>query len=225
MEKILIFDSGTLINFSMNGLLYTLEELKKTFKGKFIITQAVRHEVLDRPLKINRFKLEALRIRSLIENNILEFPSTLNISEEEIQKGTKEFMDIANHSVQAEGKYINIVSDAEISCLALSKILSEKGIENLIAIDERTTRILSEKPENLEKLMTKKLHHKASVEKRNLEKFKGFRFIRSSELAYVAYKKGVLRIKGKEALEAALYATRFKGSSISFEEIEEMKNL
>lgn len=225
MEKILIFDSGTLINFSMNGLLYTLEELKKTFKGKFIITPAVRHEVLDRPLKINRFKLEALRIRSLIENNILEFPSTLNISEEEIQKGTKEFMDIANHSVQAEGKYINIVSDAEISCLALSRILSEKGIENLIAIDERTTRILSEKPENLEKLMTKKLHHKASVEKRNLEKFRGFRFIRSSELAYVAYKKGVLRIKGKEALEAALYATRFKGSSISFEEIEEMKNL
>lgn len=223
--KVLIFDSGTLINFSMNGLLYILEELKKSFKGKFIITQNVRHEVLDKPLKINRFKLEALRVKSLIDSKVIEFPNSLKISEEEIQKKTKELMNTANHSVQAEGKYINIVSDAEISCLALSQILSARKIENIIAIDERTTRILSEKPENLEKLMTKKLHKKAKVEKQKLERFKGFKFIRSSELAYVACKKGLLKIKGPQALEAALYATRFKGSSISFEEIEEMKRL
>jgi len=134
-------------------------------------------------------------------------------------------METANHTVKIKGKYVDIVSEGEISCLALSKDLIKRGIENIIAIDERTTRVLVEKPENLTKLMTKKLKQRVDVVKGKLKGFENFKFIRSTELVYVAYKKGLLRIKGKRALGAALYATRFKGAAVSFEEIEEMKKL
>ena len=77
--KTLIFDSGPLINLSMNGFLYILEELKKSFNGKFLITEQVKYETLDRPLKIQIFELGALRIQDLLQKKVLELPSSLNI--------------------------------------------------------------------------------------------------------------------------------------------------
>ena len=209
----------------MNGLLYILEELKKNFDGKFIITDEVKYEVLDRPIKVQRFELEALRIQRLINSKVLEFPESLKIDKNTIKSKTLELMNTANQSVSASGKLIKIVSEAEMSCLALSFLLSEKKIENIISIDERTTRILSEKPQNLEKIMTRKLHRPVKIFPEKLNAFKQFRFIRSSELVYVASKKDLLRIKDPKALEAVLYATKFKGSSISWDEIKELKNL
>ena len=223
--KVLIFDSGTLINLSMNGLLDILEELKKKSNCKFLITRDVKYEVVDRPIGIYRFELGALRVQNLIDSGVLEMPSSMNVSEETINESTKTLMEIANHSVQIGGKWINIVSAAEISCLALSKELSARGIENLIAIDERTTRILSENPGSMGKMMTEKLHKNVRVELENLKSFSKFKFIRSSEMVYAAYKKGIIQIKGKKALEALLYATKFKGAAISFEEIDILKRL
>jgi len=223
--KALILDSGTLINLSMNGLLYVIPELKKKTGVKFLITEQVKYEVLDRPLNVPRFELGALRIKAMIENREIEMPDSVNVSREEIKTKTAEFMEIANHSVMARGKWVEIVSDAEMSCLALSLILTEKGYENIISIDERTTRILAEKPENLKNLMSKRMHFNVELETKNLIAFKNFRFMRSTELVYVAYKKEVLQIKGPKALEAVLYATKYKGSSVSFDEINALKKL
>ncbi|MBI2451511.1 hypothetical protein HYV50_00360 [Candidatus Pacearchaeota archaeon] len=224
-EKALVFDSGTLINLSMNGLLYILEELKKISNVKFLITKEVKYETVDRPIGIPRFELGALRVQNLIDSKIIEMPESLNISEEKIENTTKELMNITNHSIKAIGRWINIVSNAEMSCLALSIELTSKGIENIIAIDERTTRILAEKPENLEEIMSTKLHTKIALFKKNLSMFSQFKFVRSTELVYVAFKKGVLKVQGNKALEAALYATKYKGSSVSFEEIDVLKKL
>jgi hypothetical protein len=224
-EKVLILDSGTLINLSMNGLLYILEELKKITKIRFFITAQVKFETVDRPSNVPRFELGALRIKQMINLGILEMPPALNISNESIELTTRKLREIANHTVEARGKWIEIVSDAEMSCLALSKELSERGIENLIAIDERTTRLLAEKPENLQKLMSDRLHFPVQLEKNNFQEFKKFRFIRSTELVYVAYKKGSLHLKDPKALEAVLYATKYKGSSVSFDEINVLKKL
>lgn len=223
--KILILDSGTLITLAMNGLLDILEKLKKNSNIRLAITHEVKRETIDRPIGVPRFELEALRIQELLDERILELPESFEISNEKISKITSELMEKANHSVMANGKWMNIVSDAEISCLALSKELAKQKIESMIAIDERTTRVLSEKPESLEKIMSEKLHAKASINKKNLSDFASFRFIRSTELVYVAYKKNLLDVKGKKALEAALYATKYKGSSVSFEEINELKKL
>lgn len=226
--KVLIFDAGPLINFSMNGLLYIIESLKKNFNGKFIITEAVKYEVVDRPVKIQRFELEALRVQSLLDKKVIELPSSLNISKQELDKKTYDLMKNANSLLQNKGKKIEIVSKGEMSSLALSSILSERGIENIIALDERTTRLLSESPKELEDLISKKTHKHiklSSSDKNQFSDFKDFKFIRSTELAYVAYKKGLLNIKSDKALEAVLYATKFKGSSISWDEIKALKKL
>ena len=226
MSKVLIFDAGPIINLSMNGLIYILEDLKKNFKGKFVITPQVKNEIYDRPIKVKRFQLEALRVKALLDKGILEISDSLDIDQNQLKKDTQTLLNEANQLIECKSKKCaQIVSEGEISCLALSKQLTEKGIENLIAIDERTTRILSEKPENLVKLMSKKLHQTVVLRNRNFEAFKNFKFIRSTELVYVAFKKGLTKVKGKQAQEALLYATKFKGSSISFEEVETLKKL
>ncbi len=223
--KVLILDAGPLINLSMNGLLYLFEELKKTFDGKFIITEEVKYEVVDRPIGIEKFELGALRVQDLIDKKVIELPYSLGIDRSILERRTKEIMNKANCVVQVKGRCINIVSNAEMSCLALSAELTKKGIENIIGIDERTTRILAENPQNLESLMSEKLHQMVRISPEAVKEFSEFRFIRSSEIVYVAYKKGLIKLKGNKVLEALLYATKFHGSAISFEEINQLKKL
>jgi len=55
--------------------------------------------------------------------------------------------------------------------------------------------------------------------------FREFRFIRSTEMVYAAHKLDLLNVKGPKALEAALFATKFKGSSVSFDELKVLKKL
>lgn len=223
--KVLILDSGILINFSMNGLLYLFKELKEETSVRFAITDKVFYEVVERPLNVPRFELGALRVKNLVDEKIIEYPKDLGINKKEVEKLTGDLMDKANHCIKAKGKWIKIVSEAEISCLALSKILTSKKIENLIGLDERTTRVLSEKPDNLVKIMEKKLHEKVELSRKNLSVFKKFEFLRSTELVYVAHKLGVLNVYGKKALEAVLYATKYKGSSVSSDEIKILKKM
>ena len=224
-QKILILDSGPIINFSMNGLIYLLEELKKNFSGKFIITEDVKKEIYDKPITIQRFELEALRIKELIDSHVLELPESIGIKKQDLEVATEEIMVLANKSFKTRDKFINILSKAETSCLALSRELTKRKVENVIAIDERTARILCEKPENLEKLMSHRLHSKVQLVSNQIKELKNFKFLRSSELAYVAYKKGLTKIKNPKALEALLYSTKFKGASISWDEVNALKKL
>jgi len=96
MNQAIVFDAGTLISFSMAGLLPELEGLKKIFKGKFIISQKVKEEAIDTPLKIKRFQLEALKIKALLDEGILELPSALGLDDKIIRTKANEILDIAN---------------------------------------------------------------------------------------------------------------------------------
>jgi len=222
--KAIIFDASTLISLSMNGLLGELKKLKDNFKGNFIITEEVKYEVIDRPIKVKRFELEALRVRELMRKKVLEMPNALGISSEEITRRKDKMISIANSMFEGNKKNIEIIHEGEASCLALSKILLEKKIPNIIAIDERTTRMLGEKPENLKELLTKKMSTRVRLKTKDFKFFKGFRFIRSTELMYVAWKKGLLELKdGKTVLDAVLWALKFKGAAISSDEIREIK--
>lgn len=224
-EKVIIFDASTLINFAMNGLYEELEKLKELFKGHFIITQEVKYEVIDRPLNIKKFELEALKMKKFLDQGVLELPSVLGIKDSEITKKSQKILDIANNTFIGRGREIKILDMGEISCFALSRILDEKKIPHVIAVDERTLRMLSEKPENLDELLAKKLHTSIKSNKENFKFFKGFRFIRSAELVYVIYKKGLVELKSPKLLDALLYAVKFKGCAISGEEIEEIKKI
>ena len=221
-KKAIIFDASTLISFAMNGILDILRDLKISTKVNvsFLITQDVKREVVDRPMTITRFKLEALKIQHLLDEGVLEMAN-----EEGIQKRTKEILDIANSIFMGKDKDIKIVSSGEISCLALSEILSKKKILNVVAIDERTTRMLVESPEKLGSFLEKKMHTKIISKKNDFEIFKKFRIIRSAELVYIAYKKKLVKIGNGQLLDALLWAVKFKGCSISNEEIKEIKKL
>ena len=209
----------------MNGLEEVLVNLKTKFSGKFIITQAVKQETIDRPSNNKQYELGALKIQRLVEEKTLEMPESIGVSSSDIKTKTQDMLREANHVYSARGEFMHIIDEGEASCLALSSILQDKEIENIIAIDERTTRMLGEKPDNLQKLFEKKFHMSIKFFKENLPKIQKTRFIRSSELIYVAWKNKLVDLKNSQALDALLYATKFKGSSISQEEIEEIKRL
>ena len=220
-RKALIFDASSIITFAMNGLLPKLKELKEIFNGKFLIPKEVRREIIDKPMKIKRFAFEALKVKELFNEKVLEMPDSLGINESLISAKAQEFKDVANNLFEAKGKNLHVIDLGETSCLALSRILDEKGIKNVVVIDERTTRMLGEKPENLENLFQRKLHTKVILKKKNFKIFEGFRFIRSAELIYIAYKKGLFKVKNN-VLEALLYAVKSKGCAISGDEIKEI---
>ena len=226
MNGAIIFDASTLISLSMNGLLDKLEKLKGIFQGKFLITQEVKYEVIDRPINVKRFELEALRIKRLLEDKILEMPESLGITSKEITEKTEKILEIANRMFIGNNKEIKLIHNGEASCLALSRILLDKKIPHVIAVDERTTRMLGEKPEKLKELLQKKMSTRVKLVKSDFKYFRGFRFIRSTELLYVAWKKGLVDLKdGRKVLDALLWAVKFKGCAVSSDEIKEIMSI
>ncbi|MEM3113199.1 MAG: hypothetical protein QXI33_02125 [Candidatus Pacearchaeota archaeon] len=223
--KVVIFDSGTLITLSMNCVLDIIREIKKKFDGKFLITKEIKSEIVDTPLNIKKYKLGAIRLRTLIEERVLEFPEVLGIKNNEIELLSREILKSTNSLFYADKNPVHIIDAGEASVLALNFLLKKKSSDVLIAMDERTTRILCEKPENLKNLLESKLHTKIKQEGIRQEFFKDINFIRSSELIYVAFKKGIIKSQSKEMLDALLYGAKFKGASISNEEINEIKKL
>jgi hypothetical protein len=222
IQKAIIFDSGSLISLAMSNLLGELKKLKENFNGKFLITTDVKRETIDKPLTIKRFWLQAMMIEQLLLERVLEMPDSMGIPEEEINSQTKTLMDTANSMFESKGKNVKLISSGESSCLELSRLLREKGVKNVIAVDERTTRILAEKPDNLRNIMERKLHTKIKMKNESFAVFKDFKFIRSTELMYVAYKKGLINIRKEKVLNAVLWALKFHGCSISYDEIKEI---
>lgn len=224
-EKAIIFDSGTLISFSMNGLVDQIRKLKEIFQGKFLITADVKREIIDKPLTIKRFELEALKLKQLLDEKIIELPEAIGISSQNLSKLTDEILNNANNLFSGSKSPIKIIDSGEASCIGLSNLLNQKKINNIIAVDERTTRLLVEKPENLKNILQKRMHINVNINSKNQKYFKGYKIIRSTELIYVAYKKGLITIKDKNILDALLYALKFKGCAISNEEISQIKRL
>lgn len=225
MQKAIIFDSGSLISFAMSSLYEELINLKKNFKGKFIITKEVREEIIDKPINIKKFELEAMKLKELMNRGIIELPESVGVSQEEISKPTLEIMELVNNSFVGDKVPIKLIDLGETSCIALSKILSEKGIQNILVVDERTLRTLVEDPESLKRIFQKRLGAKINLLRDKLKVLDGIKIIRSTELIYVAYKKGLISIKEKNLLDALLYSLKYSGCAISDEEIEEIKRL
>lgn len=217
--KALVFDSSTIITLALNDLLFILKPLKQIFGGEFYITEQIKHELIDRPLEIKRFKLEALMIKKLINEGVLKIKE-----DGVVDKQTQTFLNVANNTFKVDGDGIRIIHEGEASCLSLYNFLPAE--KKAIVTDERTTRMLCENPKNLHKLLEKKNHRQIQTNELNYEFFKRFNIMRSSELAYMAYKLGIisLPVKSKEAVEAILYALKYKGCAISHDEIREAKN-
>lgn len=223
--KVIIFDASTLIGFAMNGMCEEIKLLKGIFNGRFIIPHEVKSEIIDKPLTIKRFELQALKLKDLLDTGILETPEVFGINGNTISMDVDNLMSKANSMFTSKNREVRLIDLGETACLAVSKILTEKGIDNILAVDERTTRVLCEKPQNLQALMQRKLRAKVDLKREYFKDFKGFRFIRSTELAYIAYKKKLVRLKGEKVLDAMLWALKTTGCAIDSEDINKIKQI
>jgi predicted nucleic acid-binding protein len=219
--KYIIFDSGPLINFAMNGLLPLFKKLRKEFSGKFIITEEVKKEIIDRPQTIKKFHLGALQLKALFDEKIIELPNLTSQQKVQLEKKKTELLNTTNNTFRTKNKNLHLIDKGEATTLALSLILKP----NVIVIDERTARMLCESPENLRKLLQKKLHTSVRADEKNYPYFKNIKIIRSTELVFIAYKKNLHELKDPKILEAMLQGVKFKGCSVSEKEIQVMKKL
>ncbi len=219
VEKAVIFDSSSIITLALNDMLSILKPLKESSGIKFFITPQIKKEIVDNPSNIKRFELEAFRILSLIKEGTLEL-----MAPKSLEKDTYGILSSSNSLFVANGEKMRLFHEGEASCFALADILNEE-YEVILAIDERNSRMLCENSENLRKLLERKLH--TSVKMSKTDYFSQFSILRSSELLFVAYKKGLisLPVEKSKAIDALLYGAKFKGCSISYEEIEEAKKL
>ncbi len=222
--KYLVFDAGPIISLTMNGLLPVIEKLRGVFDGEFILTPAVKREVIDKPMKIKKYKLESLRVKDLLEKGVFTHSSKV-VSNEKLAKETSRVAKIANSSIRdsSSGEKINLIHEGEASCLAFCNLVKAPSV---IIIDERTTRMLVESPKNIKRLMEKKLHASLELQESLLVDLKKYKLIRSSELLYVAYKKDLIGLpRDKNLLEALMYGVKAKGAAISSKEIDSIKAL
>ena len=218
--KHLIFDAGPLINFSMNGILHILKKLKKEFSGDFLITKEVKREINDYPQEIKTFQLGALQLKELFNEGIIKHADLSQEQVNTLREKRTYLMNLANSLYRAKGKNIHIIDKGEAATLALALVIKEPSA---LVIDERTARILIENPDNLRKILQKKLKTNVTGKTKDYKEFSGFKVIRSTELAYLAHKKNLIELKDPRAYEAMLYGLKYKGCSISEGEIEQMK--
>jgi len=221
-SKAIIFDTGPIISLGINNILWILKELKQRFGGEFYIAPAVKKELVDKPLKSKRFKFEAMQVKSLLETGVLKV-----IKNPKIKQKTKEIENLANNIFYIHNHPMKTFHKGELETLAAA---ITTGIK-IIVVDERITRTLIEKPQNLENRLEKKMHADVKVNTKKLKKFnsivKHLQIIRSIELATIAFEKGLMEkylVKipnaKKELLESILWAIKLNGCSVMKDEIE-----
>jgi predicted nucleic acid-binding protein len=186
------------------------------------VTPHVEYEVVEHPMQIKRFEWGALRAGQIIDEDIVRRVEDDLVKISDLNKKTEEVMNLANSCLTKDGKPIHIIERGESESIALSLLLAEKGIESVVVIDERTARMLCENVGNLEKIMENKLHMAVDVDMKKVKMFQKVKVIRSTELMFMAYKKGLIN-RDRKFIEAILYALKFGGCSISEKEIEVMK--
>ena len=212
MNKI-ICDAGPLISLADNCAI----DLLQKFNNKFLIPEAVKKEIITNPLNTRRFELKAIILDEVIKKGEIKVIKQTK----EIEKQANEVITLSNNLLKVQGKNIKIVHKGEADAIGALIALKEKNF----LIDERTTRHLIEDPEKVQEYMQSKTKYKVQLNQNILEelkkKLKGIQVIRSAEIIANAYEKGILPWKEPKALEAALYAVKYAGCSITREEIKE----
>ncbi|MDP3990410.1 MAG: hypothetical protein Q8Q01_04360 [archaeon] len=222
--KHLFFDAGPIITLIMSRLGWILPELKKKYGGSFYITPAVKFELIDRPLTIERFQFEALQVSKLIREGTLEVYN--DVPEEQISQ----LIYLANNSFKIQNRPMDVIQEGEIQ----SVVAALKTGADAVVMDERTLRLFIEDNRNLRSLLEKRFRTKVESDQKLMDQFsnilKNIKIIRSVELVSVAYKLGLLDSylpqngKGSKRilLEAVLWNTKFNGAAVTGHEVKEI---
>jgi predicted nucleic acid-binding protein len=214
MAKRIVCDSSSIISMAVNCMCSFIGELG----ADLMVNKEVYDEIVSRPSGSKRYALESIRIKKLFNEGVIKV-------REANPRLTDEIIDVSNSIYSVKKQYIKLIHRGEAGALALARDVGADGF----MIDERTMRMIIEDPEMLSSVLSSQINQKVAINYRNLEIFRELvppvKIIRSSEVAAVAYEKGVLgRNLGdsrKEAFLAVLYALKFSGCAISWGEIEE----
>jgi len=182
-------------------------------------------------------------IISLTMNNLLwilpELSKKFNVKyiiptgvKKQIGDKAKSLMALANSIYRAKGHNLQLIQYGEMSAFAAAKIYGA----NAVVVDERITRALLEHPEDLAKLMSRRLHTRVHINKDKLKEFhklaKGIKIIRSVELATIAYEKGILDAykvnvpnNETELLSSILWGVKLHGCAVTETEIRNIIHL
>jgi len=217
-DKTVVADSSSIISLAINCMSSALLEMGV----KILVTDEIFEEIIIRPMGSKRYALESMRIKKLFSEGVISIQNPEPLI-------TQEIMDLSNSIYRVKNHPLHLIHKGEAAALALLS-----GIEaDALLIDERTTRMLIEDAETLRTVLSDQLRRHVDMDHQKLAAFNDIipdiRIIRSSEVAAVAYEKGILGRNlgnsGKEALMATLYALKFSGCAISWQEIDEYMSI
>jgi len=222
--KAILFDAGPIISLTTNNLLWLLKPLKEKFGGEFYLTEGVRKELVEKPLKTKKFKFEALQLQDQIEKGILKV-----IKDGGLHKKAEQLLDLANGVFYVKKNPLRVLQLGELESLAAAKLMDIP----YIVVDERITRLLLESPGQMEQLLERRLHKNVKVNRTKLSRLhkqvEGVKLIRSLELVTIAYELGLLddyiaKIPEarKQLLQAILWGIKLNGCSAGQQEIDEI---
>ncbi len=224
--KQLVVDSSSLISLSTNCLTWIIKKFHQ--QGyQFVITPTVKNEVITKALRINRFRLGAIRILKLIGDGSIIVKETDNLL-------SKKIMQLGNNIYKVKGRSYKIIHQAEMDLVPIA--LKTEG--SLMLIDERITNKLFYDPEGLRQLFERRLHTQVIINQEKLREFKKITskvaLFKSSDLIIIANEKGLLRDYIKECdsnktmkdfINGVLWGLKYSGCSISTNDINEYMKL
>jgi len=212
-------DSSALISLADTCFLDALAELRKSTGNHFVMSESVKFECVDNPLRTKSHTLPAIRIKLAINEGLLTVADS-----SQLKRATDDMLWIANNIFYCDDRPMSILHRGEAETLALA---AEVGLGSVL-IDERTTRMLVEDPATLGRHLQEEIGKHIRTNGKYLERFQqltgNMQLFRSCELMIIAYEKGYFKkFNGleKQAIEAALYGLKFAGCSVGFGEIEE----
>lgn len=213
-----VIDTGTMISLSGTCLMNVFKSFVEANKIELIVSQSVADESVWRPITNKRFALSAARIKYAFEQKIV----TIIPSTDEIKREQNRILKMANNIFFMKGKAVTLIQLGEAEALALARLFDAKAL----FVDERTTRSLIENPSRLREVLERRLDTTFEVDEQALLDFRqlflGLKIFRSVDIIAAAFEQDLFDHElahGKVEIEAALYAIKFAGCSVSEREI------
>jgi len=214
----IVCDSSSLISITDAGLFGALVIVSRNLQGNLVISEEVQHESIDRPINNPQYSFSAVRLKRAMLDGIFR---VANSRQDTIQK----VLNLTNNIFIINSKPLRLVHEGEAELVALA---IDNNLSTLL-MDERNTRMLVEDPISMKNHMEKEWNTKITINQKALQEFqfltRGIHVIRSSEILALAYDINYFRKfheLEEKAFESALYAIKFNGCAISFDEIKEL---
>ena len=218
LERTIVVDSSSIITISDNCMIKVVRNLAQISGIKFVLPESVYEESVVRPLSIKRYELNAVRIKDAVQDGYISVVRTT----QSVARAMDEIGEASDRICTAGGKALKLIQRGETEALALA---NELGVKTVL-VDERTTRMLVEEPQNMHGVLERRHERKIVINPDAAHRFMGmfenFKIVRSVELIALAYESGAFGEelhKSREALEASLWAAKYAGCAVSEDEI------